>query len=132
MNSKPTQAVLIQHALAAIERVLAHDDNAAPVPFFGPTDLGELPIEKQALLQRLEQQHYRERPAYCALHFCLVSASALLGVSQTLLDRQVAPSPADREREWNALANHAKIAGRSAYRAALILADPPQGDAGLS
>ena len=123
MTPKPTEAALIESALAAIEQVLAraHED---AVPFHGPTELAALPPEAQAALQLAEQQSYRERPAQSALHFCLVSASALLDVSQTLMNRAIEPSPQQREAEWKALAAHTKIAGRSAYRAALILADP--------
>lgn len=126
MTPKPTEAALIASALAAIELVLARAHNDDAVPFHGPTELAGLPAEAQEALQLAEEKSYRERPAQSALHLCLVSASALLDVSQSLMNRRADPSPAEREREWKALAMHTKIAGRSAYRAALILVDPPK------
>jgi 2-iminoacetate synthase ThiH len=59
-----------------------------------------------------------------AAQFCLLSAAALLGVTQMLLNRSAAPSPSERLQDWNDLSELTKEAGRSAYRAALILADP--------
>ncbi|RYF34581.1 MAG: hypothetical protein EOO26_04045 [Comamonadaceae bacterium] len=123
MNPKPVEEALIERALAAIEQLLVLA-NREPVPFHGPTEMAALPAEAQQALQRAEEQSYRERPAQSALHFCLVSAGALLDVSHTLVNRSAFPSPQEREREWNLLAAHTKVAGRSAYRAALILADP--------
>ncbi len=123
MDPKPHEAVLIESALAAIEHVLARASEPA-VPFHSPTELGRLPVELQQAMQQADEAAYRDRPAQSALHFCLTSASALLDVSQTLMNRPSDPSPQERERDWKALAEYTKIAGRAAYRAALILADP--------
>lgn len=131
MNPMPTEAELIEHALAAIEQLLARDQDDLRVPFYGPTDLAALPAEKQEALQSAEESSYRERPAQSALHFCLLSASALLDVSRSLVNRAANPTPLEREREWKALAAQTKIAGRSAYRAALILMDPTLPGPGL-
>ena len=101
---------LIDRALQTVEQAMArcvlHID-PAPAPMAG------LP------------EPLRERPEQTAVHFCLHSAGALLDVARTLLSRPLdhAPTPAERLREWDALVGHAKMAGRGAYRAALVLAD---------
>lgn len=125
MKPKPLEAALLETARAAIEQVLAcsHDDDIV-VPFHCLTELAGLPAEAREAVQRAEEKSYRERPVQSALHFCLVSASALLDVSQSLMNRPVDPSPQEQEHAWKTLATYTKIAGRSAYRAALILADP--------
>lgn len=124
MNPKPTEAALIDCALAAIEQVLALAHNDTAVPFHGPAELAALTDEAQEALQFAEDQSYRERPELSALHLCLISATALLDVSQNLMNRHADPTPQERERDWKELAIHTRIAGRSAYRAALILTDP--------
>lgn len=124
MTSVPIEADLIERALAAIEQLLARGQSELSVPFFGPTELAALPAALQESLQSAEERSYRERPAQSALHFCLLSASALLEVSRILMSRVADPSPQESEHEWKALAAQTKIAGRSAYRAALILMDP--------
>ncbi|MDR6859548.1 hypothetical protein [Variovorax guangxiensis] len=47
----------------------------------------------------------------------------MLEVSQVLLKQSAAMTPQERERQWKTLAAYTKTAGRSAYRAASILAD---------
>ena len=44
-------------------------------------------------------------------------------MSQVLLKQSAAMTPQERERQWKTLAAYTKTAGRSAYRAASILAD---------
>ncbi|MET0543531.1 MAG: hypothetical protein ABWZ88_17450 [Variovorax sp.] len=125
MNATPPELALIAGALAAIEKVLASAGHGLPeVPFFGNTALGALPPDARDAALREEEVSYRARPRESAIHFCLTSASALLDVSQTLLRQPPNPSPQDQAREWKALISHTKVAGRAAYRAALILADP--------
>ncbi|RZL65224.1 MAG: hypothetical protein EOP81_05020 [Variovorax sp.] len=125
MTPKSPEAPLIEDAMLAIEQVLARVQAAAPgVLFYSPTELAKLPVEAQAVAQSAEAESYRSRPEHSAVHFCLTSACALLDVSQTLLNSPIDPSPHERERQWKQLVAHTKTAGRSAYRAALILADP--------
>lgn len=125
MTPKSPEALLIEDAMLAIEQVLARVQTAAPgVLFYSPTELAKLPLEAQTMAQRAETASYQSRPEHAAIHFCLTSACALLDVSQTLLNSPSAPSPHEREQQWKQLLVHTKTAGRSAYRAALILADP--------
>jgi hypothetical protein len=58
-----------------------------------------------------------------AIHCCLTSAIALLGVSRTLILKPAEPTPLEIVRHWDALVQQTKTAGRAAYEAALILAD---------
>jgi hypothetical protein len=118
--------------LAAIERALAEldavtgDAHKAPrqeIPFYGPTLLASMTELDQALAQQAEQARYEENPQDSAIHFCLVSAVALLEVSQALLNQSSDPTPQERERQWKTLVAYIKTAGRSAYRAASILTD---------
>lgn len=124
MKTESDELALIQSALEAIETLLARAGKDLPeVPFFGPTDLGALPGDAQVAARLKEEASYRARPTESAIHFCLTSASALLDVSQTLLKKPENPTPQEQERQWSTLISHTKVAGRSAYRAALILAD---------
>lgn len=122
MNPEFDQVALLEGALAAIEQVLAHAAAyQEPVPFHGETMLAGLPEAEREAMQRIELQSYRARPDHSAVQFCLRSASALLDVSQHLLRPPVQPSPQQQEQQLNRLVAHTKTAGRSAYRAALIL-----------
>ncbi|RZI78587.1 MAG: hypothetical protein EOP80_00335 [Variovorax sp.] len=128
MKANPAELALIASALAAIEQVLARADRDLPeVPFFSPSVLSELPPDDQIAARLKEEESYRARPRESAIHFCLTSAGALLDVSQTLLNQPKSPSPVEQERQWKTLISHTKIAGRAAYRAALILADQKSG-----
>ena len=128
MKAKPAELALITSALAAIEQLLARTEDDLPeVPFFSPSMLSELPPDDQVAARLKEEASYRARPRESAIHFCLTSAGALLDVSQTLLNQPESPSPVEQERQWKTLISHTKIAGRAAYRAALILADQKSG-----
>ena len=96
-----------------------------PAPFCQSTDFGVLDAQAQSDVKRREAAYYKDRPELSAVHFCLTSAQALLEISKTLMQqRQKLRSPQDQERHWKALAEEAKLAGRAAYRAVLILSDP--------
>lgn len=112
----------IEQAMHAIELAMA-SSGAGPIPFHSPTTLGSLLPEEREAAEQLEASVYRERPEQAAVHFCLLSANALLEVAQTLLTRDRTAPPQDREREWNKLIVDTKKAGRAAYRAALVLTD---------
>lgn len=128
MNVSPAELSLIQSALAAIEQVLARAHHELPeLPFYSPTALSTLSLDAQEAAQLKETATYRAHPTESAVHFCLTSASALLDVSQTLMTQPANPSPTEQLHQWKALISHTKIAGRSAYRAALILADQKSG-----
>ena len=63
-------------------------------------------------------------PAQHAMRFCLTSSLSLLGITRRLLQPERPMTPVERARAWTELAEETKTAGRSAYRAALVLADP--------
>jgi len=65
-----------------------------------------------------------DRAKHNAMHFCLTSTVALLGITHKLLDPDAPLTPLQREAAWKQLSEDTKVAGRSAYRAALALADP--------
>lgn len=117
MNQKSNDIALLESALATIERVLAHaDSDLQGTPYRGPT--ANVPLE--AL--RAEEQRFRASAAQSAINICLSSAAALVDVSQALMSKPVDRSREELERDWQALITHTKIASRSAYRAALIMA----------
>ena len=95
MTHMLTESALIDNALAAIETVLARMDGALAAS-----------------------------PERLAIQCCLTSASALLGVSQTLIGGAVDLPPRDKVRYWNSLVEQTKVAGRAAYRASIALTDP--------
>ena len=116
---------LIENAMGAVEQAVDYIFNDEPaVPFHPTTDLLSLsPIEEDQI-RRGEQANYRSRPTTSALSFCLTSAISLLAIAHSLIDQPTALSPVEREQLWKKLAAETKVAGRAAYRAALILSDP--------
>lgn len=125
MNSRVREAVLIDDASAAVRAAMqSFDGTFGEVPFCSSTDFGKLSADEQVGVHQTEMAHYRNRPDVSAVHFCLTSAHALLEISQTLLRQSNQLSPQEQERSWKRLAEDAKVAGRAAYRAVLILSDP--------
>lgn len=114
----------IQRALGELDEALgaAKDDRRA-IPFYGPTLLASMNEKDQAVALHAEQARYQEDPKESAVHFCLTAAISLLEVSQVLLRQGGTMTPQERERQWKTLVVYTKTAGRSAYRAASILAD---------
>lgn len=120
--------MLVDEASAAIEAAMQGFGGAfGSVPFCRSTDFGMLSAQDQVDVQQTEMAHYRNRPELSAVHFCLTSAQALLEISRTMLRQPLQMSPHDQERSWKQLAEDAKLAGRAAYRAVLILSDPSVG-----
>lgn len=122
MKKKPSDITLLESALSTIEQVLARaDSDMQGAPYFGPT----IPLPLEAL-QRPDaaagDNLFRASAAQSAINICLSSAAALIDVSQALMNRSVDRSPQTLEREWQTIVAHTKIASRSAYRAALIMA----------
>lgn len=121
MKQTSTEIALLENALLAIEKVLAHADSELQgTPYLGPT--ANVPLEALRTAAQTEEQRFRASAAQTAVNICLSSAAALVDVSQTLLNRRNDRSGPELEREWQALITHTKIASRSAYRAALIMA----------
>ena len=110
MTSQPTDIALLEQALATIERVLAHADSPVRGTLFDSPDADD------------EARRHRASAAQSAMNICLSSAAALVEVGQILMGGCTAGSKGDLERDWQALITHAKIASRTAYRAALIMA----------
>jgi len=121
MKKKPSDLALLESALATIEQVLARADrDMQGVPYTGPT--ANMPLDVLNPKRLTEDGRFRASAAQSAINICLGSAAALIDVSQALMNRSVDRSPHTLEREWQALIAHTKIASRSAYRAALIMA----------
>ena len=117
MTEPLTETALIDNALAAIGVVLARMNG----------DPGSAVAAAAGTVHRESSRHIRIQeatPERVAIHCCLISASALLDVSQTLIDRAAQPTPTDQVQYWNTLVERTKVAGRAAYRASLALADP--------
>ncbi|MEJ7688747.1 MAG: GAF domain-containing protein [Variovorax sp.] len=116
---------LVENAIgnvdSAVLRLLAGE---ADIVFANPTDL--MPLEPAAAdrIRRQEQFAYREQPTLSAARLCLKSTAALLSITQKLLKPQATETPYEREQQWKQLAADTKVAGRSAYQAALVLSDP--------
>lgn len=113
----------IQRALAELDAIVGASNDRTEVPFYGPTLLASMTAQDQDMAISAEQATYDERPSDSAVHFCLTSAIALLEVSQALLSQPANPTPQEREHHSRTLVAYVKTAGRSAYRAASILAD---------
>jgi hypothetical protein len=122
MTKKPSDIDLLESALSTIEQVLARaDSDMQGAPYLGTTI--HLPLDA---LQGSEStggdNRFQTSAAQSAINICLSSAAALIDVSQALMNRSVDRSPQTLEREWQTIVAHTKIASRSAYRAALIMA----------
>ncbi|MGJ7494397.1 hypothetical protein ACSFA8_04920 [Variovorax sp. RT4R15] len=116
---------MIQHILDAVDQLLVElETPAAKVPRLRSTNLAPISPDERARRIHLEERWYHAQPEQTAALSSLAAASALLRVTQLLLNRSASPSPKERFQEWNDLSELTKEAGRSAYRAALILADP--------
>lgn len=122
MKNKPSDLSLLESALSTIEQVLARADNDLQgAPYLGPTT--NLPLDVlQDSGSAGSDDRFRVSAAQSAINICLGSAAALIDVSQALMNRSVDRSPQTLEREWQTIIAHTKIASRSAYRAALIMA----------
>lgn len=116
---------LLEKAANAIEQAV-HDilGSEPDVPFAASTDLISLSPNEEERIRSKEQESYRTRPTLSAIHFCLTSSMAMLAIYQSLVEQPPTQSPRERERWWKKLASDAKMAGRTAYRAALVLSDP--------
>ncbi|MBT2304607.1 hypothetical protein J7E70_29735 [Variovorax paradoxus] len=121
MKKKPSDIALLESALATIEQVLARaDSDMQGAPYEGPT--ANMPLDVLHSNKPSEDGRFRTSAAQSAIGICLGSAAALIDVSQALMNRSVDRSPQTLEREWQTLIAHTKIASRSAYRAALVMA----------
>jgi hypothetical protein len=121
MKKKPSDHTLLENALATIEQVLARADSEMQgAPYLGTTL--NVPLDALQPPASGDDSRFRASAAQSAINLCLGSAAALIDVSQALMNRSVDRSPETLEREWQAIVSHTKIASRSAYRAALILA----------
>ncbi len=125
MSDPSTSRDLIENAMGAVEQAVGYIFNEEPaVPFHPTTELLSLSPSEEDQIRRREQANYRSRPTTSALSFCLTSALSLLAIAHSLVDQPTVLSPVERELLWKKLAAETKIAGRAAYRAALILSDP--------
>ncbi|OUM04422.1 hypothetical protein A8M77_01580 [Variovorax sp. JS1663] len=116
---------LIENAVDAVQQAAdSIFSNQPAVPFHSNTDLLSLDEKEREEIQRDEEENYRVRPTISALSFCLTSVLSLLAIAHSLVDQPEVLSPVERDQLWKKLAAETKMAGRAAYRAALILSDP--------
>lgn len=89
--------------------------------FFSPTDLGALtPAAQDEALCASRRKPIGRAQNGPAIECCLISSSQLLEVSRSLLHGPAA-RPQEQIGDRKKLVNEVKVAGRGAYRAALIL-----------
>lgn len=125
MIEPPISRDLIEDAMDAVQHAVHSIFSEQPaVPFHPTTDLLSLDEKEQEQIRRGEEANYRGRPTMSALSFCLTSAISLLAIAHSLTDQPEVLSPLERDQLWKKLAAETKVAGRAAYRAALILSDP--------
>jgi len=107
MKQTSTEIALLENALVAIEKVLAHADTELQgTLYLGPT--ANLPLEALRTASLTDEQRFRASAAQNAVNICLSSAAALVDVSQALLNRRSDRSEPELEREWQALITHTK------------------------
>ena len=131
MATSSSSLTLLEKAVSAIEQAADHILNSEPdVPFTASTDLLALSPNEEERIRTKEEESYRTPPTLSAIHFCLTSSMAMLAICQSLIEQPPTLSPRERERRWKQLPSDAKMAGRTAYRAALILSDPAADEGG--
>jgi len=114
MKPKSTDIALLENALLAIERVLAHaDSNSQEAQSHGSAS---------DAASWTGDHRFNSSAAQSAANICLSAAAALVDVSRTLISARGERVPRDIDREWEAMITYTKIASRSAHRAALIMA----------
>lgn len=129
MTASPSSLDLLEQTVVALERAAHHILGVEPeVPFSGLTDLLPLGCDEEERIRSDEAASYRTRPTLSSIHLCLTSSMAMLAICHSLIEQPAIQSPRERERRWKKLASDAKTAGRAAYRAALVLADPAAND----
>jgi hypothetical protein len=114
MKPKSIDIALLENALTAIEKVMAHADIKSP---------GEPCAATAAESMAALEHRFRASAAQSAVNICLSSAAALVDVSKALMGTPDRRSPEELGREWQALIMHTKIAGRCAHRAALVMSE---------
>ncbi|MBT2305380.1 hypothetical protein J7E70_33840 [Variovorax paradoxus] len=125
MTASPNSLDLLEQTVVALERAARHILDAEPdLPFSASTDLHSLGPDEEERIRSDEAASYRTRPTLSTIHLCLTSSKAMLAICHSLIEQPAIQSPAERERRWKKLASDAKTAGRAAYSAALVLADP--------
>ncbi len=116
----------VKKAIANVDNAMAQLlDDEPEIAFSNPTDLMPLEAAEADRIHRQEQSACMARPQLNAIRLCLKSTVALLSITQRLLKPETAQTPYEREKLWKQLATDTKVAGRSAYRAALVLSDAP-------
>lgn len=124
MTKSSNAQQLIEASVDSISRAVQEIFSAQPqVPFTPHTDLLCLTPDEERLVRHAEEASYRARPTLSAINFCLTAASSLLSIVHSLLG-PTGVAPAERARRWSQFAEDTKVAGRAAYRAALVLSDP--------
>lgn len=122
MKSTSIDISLLENALLAIEKVLAHADTElreGPCPALARP----MPLDAFDGACPSDTQRFRSSAAQSAVNICLSAAAALVDVSKALMSAPGDRSADDLEREWQALVTHTRIASRCAHRAALIMAE---------
>ena len=125
VKSGSTTSELLVDALGTVETAIAQIlREGGDASFSSDSDLRQMDPAESARIAAKERASYQLQPAVAAMHLCLTASSALLGITQDLLHSAQFLEPEERERAWKKLAADTKIAGRAAYRAALVMADP--------
>jgi len=117
------KGAVIARAVDAIERLLSDIDSSVR----GEQTCRRLPVQADvscaSLRKEIERCNETER---IAVHSCIASACALLRVTHLLMNRPDEGGSPQEFEDWKRLIELTKEAGREAYRAALLMVDPPK------
>ena len=113
----------VRKALAKVEEAIgARYHAASPVPYFAPTDIGNLPPSMQeAELRTAEETAYGNR-VRAAIQTSLAAAAASLRICETLLKDSSQVDYSERLQALNACAVRSATAGALTGHATAILA----------
>lgn len=117
----------LKSARAAIEEVIAERYMGMdPVPYFSPTDIGELPAPFQEAEERVKADTDYGNRVRASIHLCLTAAAVALQVSESLMENFAPPDPKERQAQMSRCAEDAIGAAAAANHAALILVGEEQ------
>ena len=120
-----TAQILVEAARTNVDAAMAqlYADGSAAESADAADLMSLCPADFDTALSAKRSRH-EALPKLSAMHCCLQSTLAMLGITHRLLQPEATLTHFERAHAWTQLANETKIAGRGAYRAALILTDP--------
>jgi hypothetical protein len=132
MTQTPSNAALIDDALAAVHEVMARMARRPDIASPAAAPVSNEPSQSPSLSTAMSSTSPESVVEQVAIQHYLSSVSLLLDASLTLISQSAQSPSFERSRQWSALIQQTRTAGRMVYGAALALADPGAATSSLS